>query len=95
MVGTAGRRAGLAGRAPPSCASPRWPARPPERALRELLALQSSDWAFLHTRATAGDYPIQRARGHLAALERALAGDAGLIAQPTLRGLAPDLTGWG
>jgi len=34
--------------------------RSPERALRELLALQSSDWAFLHTRATAGDYPLQR-----------------------------------
>ncbi|HEY6522605.1 MAG TPA: 1,4-alpha-glucan branching protein domain-containing protein [Solirubrobacteraceae bacterium] len=91
----------------PQVAALAWPARaaelrlaamagrPPERALRELLALQSSDWAFLHTRATAGDYPIQRARGHLAALERALAGDAGLIAQPTLRGLAPDLTGWG
>ena len=68
---------------------------PPERALRELLALQSSDWAVLHTRATAGDYPLQRARGHLQALERALAGDAGLAAEPALRGLAPDLTGWG
>jgi 1,4-alpha-glucan branching enzyme len=67
--------------------------RPPERALRELLALQSSDWAFLHTRATAGDYPVQRARGHHGALERAVAGDAEL-AEPTLRGLAPDLAGW-
>jgi 1,4-alpha-glucan branching enzyme len=66
--------------------------RPRERALRELLALQSSDWAFLHTRATAGDYPIQRADGHRRALERALAGDARL--EPALRGLAPDLTGW-
>ena len=64
--------------------------RPPERALRELLALQSSDWAFLHTRDTAGDYPLQRAEGHRGALERALAGDA----EPGLRGLAPDLTGW-
>jgi 1,4-alpha-glucan branching enzyme len=69
-------------------------ARPPERALRELLALQSSDWAFLHTRATAGDYPIQRARGHLDALTRAIAGDSDLAAQPALRSLAPDLVGW-
>ena len=33
-----------------------------DRALRELLALQSSDWAFLVARATAGTYPA-RARG--------------------------------
>ena len=38
--------------------------RPPDRALRELLALQSSDWAFLAHRGTAGDYPRERARGH-------------------------------
>jgi 1,4-alpha-glucan branching enzyme len=68
--------------------------RPSERALRELLALQSSDWAFLYTHATAGDYPAQRADGHRRALERALAGDADLAAEPALRGLAPDLTGW-
>ncbi len=67
--------------------------RPPERALRELLALQSSDWAFLHTRATAGGYPLQRARAHHAALERAMMGDAAGL-EPALRGLAPDLTGW-
>jgi 1,4-alpha-glucan branching enzyme len=68
--------------------------RPPERALRELLALQSSDWAFLHTHATAGDYPLQRAEGHRRALERALAADTSLVADPALRGLAPDLAGW-
>ncbi|HEX3689098.1 MAG TPA: 1,4-alpha-glucan branching protein domain-containing protein [Solirubrobacteraceae bacterium] len=68
--------------------------RPPDRALRELLALQSSDWAFLHTRATAGDYPAQRAAGHGQALERAAARDPDLAAEPALRGLAPDLTGW-
>jgi 1,4-alpha-glucan branching enzyme len=67
--------------------------RPPARALRELLALQSSDWAFLHSRATAGDYPLQRARAHHQALERAMAGDGGGL-EPALRGLAPDLTGW-
>ena len=69
--------------------------RPHERVLRELLALQSSDWAFLHTRATAGDYPIQRADGHRRALQRAIAGDPELTAEPGLRGLAPDLVGWG
>ncbi len=68
--------------------------RPPDRALRELLALQSSDWAFLHTSATAGDYPVQRANGHRRALERVMAGDAELADEPALRGLAPDLTGW-
>jgi 1,4-alpha-glucan branching enzyme len=59
------------------------------RATRELLALQSSDWAFLAQRRLAGDYPWQRAAGHAAALERALSGASG--AEPRLRGLAPDL----
>jgi 1,4-alpha-glucan branching enzyme len=68
--------------------------RPPERALRELLALQSSDWAFLHTSGTAGDYPVTRADGHRRALERVLAGDNKLGTEPALRGLAPDLLGW-
>jgi 1,4-alpha-glucan branching enzyme len=89
----------------PQVAALAWPARtaelrlaaragrPPERALRELLALQSSDWAFLVTRATAGDYPRQRARAHREALERAMAGDTADL-EPALRGLAPDLTGW-
>jgi 1,4-alpha-glucan branching enzyme len=64
----------------------------PPRALRELLALQSSDWAFLAHRGTAGDYPRQRAAGHAAALRLALADPQG--SDPRLRGLAPDLTGW-
>jgi 1,4-alpha-glucan branching enzyme len=63
-----------------------------ERALRELLALQSSDWAFLMTRALAGDYPAQRAAGHAEALERALTGAERLA--PALRNLAPELVGW-
>ncbi|HSD76872.1 MAG TPA: 1,4-alpha-glucan branching protein domain-containing protein, partial [Solirubrobacteraceae bacterium] len=46
----------------------------PDRALRELLALQSSDWAFLATHGTAGPYPRERAAGHRAALDAALAG---------------------
>ena len=64
---------------------------PGERALRELLALQSSDWAFLADRGWAGDYPRRRACGHAALLERALASDATL--EPGLRNLAPALAG--
>jgi 1,4-alpha-glucan branching enzyme len=64
-------------------------ARPPARALRELLALQSSDWAFLVTHGTAGSYPAERAAGHEAALAAALQ-DGG---EPALRSLAPHLAG--
>jgi 1,4-alpha-glucan branching enzyme len=46
---------------------------PSPRALRELALLQSSDWAFQITRELAGDYPHERAVGHLAALEALLA----------------------
>jgi 1,4-alpha-glucan branching enzyme len=63
--------------------------RPSERALRELLALQSSDWAFLVSRGTAGPYPGERAAGHEAALEAALAGEG----DAALRSLAPHLAG--
>ena len=66
--------------------------RPGERALRELLALQASDWAFLASRMTAGEYPRERAREHAAAFDRALAD--GEAADPSLRNLAPELTGW-
>ncbi len=45
---------------------------PTPRALRELLLLQSSDWAFQVARDLAGDYPRERAAGHLAALAAAL-----------------------
>ena len=48
--------------------------RPSPTALRELALLQSSDWAFQVTRDLAGDYPRERASGHRAALEKALAG---------------------
>jgi 1,4-alpha-glucan branching enzyme len=65
-------------------------APPHERALRELLALQASDWAFLETRGWAGDYPRERFDGHAAALERARGGEL----EPALRNLAPDLIGW-
>jgi 1,4-alpha-glucan branching enzyme len=63
-----------------------------ERALRELLALQSSDWAFLATRKLAGEYPRERARAHLAAFEQAL--QPGAQQQSELRSLAPELSGW-
>jgi 1,4-alpha-glucan branching enzyme len=76
--------------------------RPPERALRELLALQASDWAFLHDRELAGEYPEERAAAHARALERALdggggggdGGGGGGGGEPALRGLAPWLDGW-
>jgi 1,4-alpha-glucan branching enzyme len=59
----------------------------PERALRELLALQSSDWAFLITHGTAGDYPRERFEAHCAAFEEALGGKL----QGPLRNLAPHM----
>jgi 1,4-alpha-glucan branching enzyme len=62
-------------------------AAPSERALRELLALQSSDWAFLITEQTAGDYPSERAKAHYEAFLHAKEPE-------TLRNLAPDLAGW-
>jgi 1,4-alpha-glucan branching enzyme len=65
---------------------------PSPRALRELLALQSSYWGFLATHELAGDYPRERAAAHAVELERALADPAS--ADPALRNLAPDLTGW-
>jgi len=71
----------------------RSPVPPPARALRELLALQASDWAFLATRESAGDYPLERMRAHAEAFDRALA--AGGQLDPALRNLAPVLVGWG
>ena len=68
--------------------------RPSDRALRELLALQASDWAFLHSRAMAGDYPRERADRHLSELRRALGSGAGSDGEQTLRNLAPVLEGW-
>ena len=64
-----------------------------ERAARELLAMQSSDWAFMVTRELAGDYPSKRMEHHGRELEAALAslGGDGAAPEPRLRGLAPDL----
>jgi 1,4-alpha-glucan branching enzyme len=73
-----------------------------ERAARELLAVQASDWAFMATRELAGDYPRERLEGHEANLEAALAalvGEAGpdaevisgAVPDSSVRNLAPDL----
>jgi 1,4-alpha-glucan branching enzyme len=56
-------------------------------AVRELLALQASDWAFMVSRGLAGPYARERFDGHRQALERALAEGAG-AGQEGLRNLA-------
>jgi 1,4-alpha-glucan branching enzyme len=58
-----------------------------ERAARELLALQASDWAFMITRDLAADYPQRRVAAHEAAHAEALAGRP----EAELRNLAPAL----
>ncbi|MGB7589312.1 MAG: 1,4-alpha-glucan branching protein domain-containing protein [Solirubrobacterales bacterium] len=60
------------------------------RAARELLAVQSSDWAFLDKRKQAGDYAFQRATGHAAAMLQAV--DSPSVTDSRLRSLAPDLS---
>ena len=69
------------------------PAAALERAARELLALQASDWAFQIRRGQAGEYPLQRIAGHAAGHEAALAalGGRAPAPDPRLRNLAPDL----
>jgi 1,4-alpha-glucan branching enzyme len=61
-----------------------------ERAARELLALQASDWAFLDGRRQAGDYPFQRATAHARAMLEAI--DSPRPPDPRMRALAPDLS---
>jgi len=60
---------------------------PSDRALRELLALQGSDWAFQLTHALAGDYPLERIAGHERELTAALERER----PARLRSLAPHL----
>lgn len=62
-----------------------------ERATRELLAAQASDWAFLDQRKQAGDYAYQRATDHSQALLEAI-DSARATTEPRLRSLAPDLS---
>ncbi len=61
-----------------------------QRATRELLAAQASDWAFLDQRGQAGDYAFQRAIFHAEAALEAI--DSPTIADPRMRALAPDLS---
>ena len=94
-----GGGAGLRGAGAPSCA----PSRPRrrdaaphaalERAARELLAMQSSDWAFMVTRELAADYPAEADGAHGAAHDAALAAltDSAPAPEPSLRNLAPHL----
>ena len=60
------------------------------RAIRELLALQSSDWAFLVSRDLAAPYGRERAALHRDGLDAALAAPG--ARDPALRNLAPDAT---
>jgi 1,4-alpha-glucan branching enzyme len=64
-----------------------------ERAARELLALQSSDWAFQLTHDMAGDYPLRRVAQHHGALVGALDAlrDSRPVDDPHVRNLAPEL----
>jgi 1,4-alpha-glucan branching enzyme len=73
-----------------------------ERAARELLALQASDWAFMATRELAGDYPRERLEAHGAALDAALGAltaepnrppevSSPAVPEPSVRNLAPYL----
>jgi 1,4-alpha-glucan branching enzyme len=60
-------------------------------ALRELLALQASDWAFLITRELAVSYARERFHGHSLRLARALSGaDPDTVSLGALRNIAPD-----
>jgi 1,4-alpha-glucan branching enzyme len=60
------------------------------RAARELLALQSSDWAFMDHRGQAGDYPFTRATAHAEGLLEAIHSAEPVDAR--VRNLAPDLS---
>ena len=61
-------------RAPRSCEVVAAGERAGAAAVRELLALQASDWPFMVSRELAGPYPRERFEGHRQALARALAG---------------------
>ena len=61
-----------------------------ERAARELLAVESSDWAFLDHRRQAGDYAYARAVTHAEALLEAI--ESPQAPEPRMRNLAPDMS---
>ncbi|HEX8067643.1 MAG TPA: 1,4-alpha-glucan branching protein domain-containing protein [Thermoleophilaceae bacterium] len=62
-----------------------------ERAVRELLALQSSDWAFQVTHELSDGYPVERVELHSRELDAALAAltDSGAVSEAGVRNLAP------
>ncbi len=64
-----------------------------DRAVRELLAIQASDWAFQVTHELAADYPLERVRAHSRELDAALEAlkDSGSVGDGALRNLAPEL----
>ena len=64
-----------------------------ERAVRELLAVQASDWPFQVTFDLAADYPRERVESHARELDAALAAlkDSSAAPDPALRNLAPEL----
>ena len=57
-------------------------------ALRELMAMQSSDWAFMLSRQQAAVYARERFEGHAAAFERALAEGSAAVDDGSPRNLA-------
>ena len=61
-----------------------------QRAARELLCVQASDWAFLDQRGQAGDYAFQRATAHAEAAFEAIHSPSAVA--PRMRSLAPDLS---
>lgn len=63
-----------------------------ERAVRELLAVQASDWAFLDNRKQAGDYPFGRAIDHAGNAFDALQSRVHVPLDSRVRSLAPDLS---
>ncbi|MBJ7518089.1 MAG: DUF1957 domain-containing protein [Solirubrobacteraceae bacterium] len=63
-------------------------ARADDRAVRELLALQSSDWAFMTYRDLSAPYAAERVAAHREALETALSSVGSLPS--AVRNLAPD-----
>ncbi len=61
-----------------------------DRAARELLGVQASDWAFLDYTRQAGDYPLERALAHSLGVFEAI--ESGGEIEPAVRNLAPDLS---
>lgn len=62
-----------------------------ERAVREMLAVQASDWAFLDATGQAGDYPFRRSVEHAGSAFEAINSASGESIVPEVRSLAPDL----